>query len=92
MTTMHAEAVSDTPHSPITRAVLANAGLTSLDGMRVHSIPWNREATLRKIENPLSSDSALFLRRWLADFPTEVQLRHLRNLRMQFTARLEEVA
>lgn len=90
----------DTPQRPITRRELAAAGLPDLVGMRVFSIPWNRERTLRKIENPLSSDSAAYLRYWIQDFPQDFTgripctplVRQLRDLRDQFVARLAEVA
>lgn len=50
-----------------------------------------QQSTLTRLENPLSSDSALFLRAWFRQFPTKAQQQITRDSREQFIARLSEV-
>jgi hypothetical protein len=61
------------------------------DGFRLGRAPA-MASTLRRLENPLGSDGAYYLRRYLQQFPTAVDKRQLRDLRDQFLARLEGVA
>lgn len=49
------------------------------------AVPTTR-ATLRKIENPLSDDSARYLRRWVAASRTSVEAPQVSELRTHFQA------
>jgi hypothetical protein len=87
------EDVRDLTEELPSEGLLIEAGISTRDmlGMSIRQIPVSWSRTLATIENPLSSDSALYLRRWCAEFPTAVQRRRLRDLRDQFAALLEDV-
>ena len=56
------------------RHELEHAGIdpeSEADGVRVYRYAPSAKATARRIENPLSSDSALYLRRWAEDVRAE---------------------